>query len=227
MDDHNLMAKQEHIEAIEAELDRMKKIATHVYEEMVSHTRRTSYSTHSTCFGSTLPTYSTYAPQVYMRDRSDAMHITSESTRGRHRGIWLVARAVSAVPQQCRSSAAARHPEPPRARTWHPGYLWHWGSLRNRRSGLSARSLGGGRTGVGPDPQFGAFAPFRLSRQFGSQSPIHLGSALVAPVAVVNNLLDLPRRLLWVEVSMMCVLLFMGLWQIHYLKRYFQTKKLI
>ena len=42
-----------------------------------------------------------------MRDRSDAMHITSESTRGRHRGIWLVARAVSAVPQQCRSSAAA------------------------------------------------------------------------------------------------------------------------
>ena len=44
---------------------------------------------------------------------------------------------------------------------------------------------------------------------------------------MVNNLLDLPRRLLWVEVSMMCVLLFMGLWQIHYLKRYFQTKKLI
>ena len=37
VDDHNLMAKQEHIEAIEAELDRMKKIATHVYEEMVSH----------------------------------------------------------------------------------------------------------------------------------------------------------------------------------------------
>ena len=35
------------------------------------------------------------------------------------------------------------------------------------------------------------------------------------------------NRLLWVEVSMMCVLLFMGLWQIHYLKRYFQTKKLI
>ena len=62
---------------------------------------------------------------------------------------------------------------------------------------------------------------------FGPQPPIHLGSALVAPVAVVNNLLDLPRRLLWVEVSMMCVLLFMGLWQIHYLKRYFQTKKLI
>tara|TARA_B100000780_G_scaffold12568_1_gene8509 strand:+ start:63 stop:227 length:165 start_codon:yes stop_codon:yes gene_type:complete len=43
VDDHNLMAKQEHIEAIEAELDRMKKIATHVYEEMVSHMRRTSY----------------------------------------------------------------------------------------------------------------------------------------------------------------------------------------
>ena len=59
MDDHNLMAKQEHIEAIEAELDRMKKIATHVYEEMVSHTRRTSYSTHSTVFRTTLLTYST------------------------------------------------------------------------------------------------------------------------------------------------------------------------
>ena len=42
VDDHNLVAKQEHIEAIEAELDRMKKIATHVYEEMVSHTRCTS-----------------------------------------------------------------------------------------------------------------------------------------------------------------------------------------
>lgn len=87
VDDHNMVAKQEHVEAIEAELDRMKKMATHVYEEM-----------------------------VYMRDRGDAMHITSEQTRA---------------------------------------------------------------------------------------------------------------RLLWVEVSMMCVLLFMGLWQIHYLKRYFQTKKII
>ena len=54
-----------------------------------------------------------------------------------------------------------------------------------------------------------------------------LGRLLSRRCAVVNNLLDLPRRLLWVEVSMMCVLLFMGLWQIHYLKRYFQTKKLI
>ena len=44
MDDHNLVAKQEHIEAIEAELDRMKKIATHVYEEMVSRMRCTSES---------------------------------------------------------------------------------------------------------------------------------------------------------------------------------------
>jgi hypothetical protein len=51
VDDHNLVAKQEHIEAIEAELDRMKNIATHVYEEMVSHMhmRRTSDSTYSTC----------------------------------------------------------------------------------------------------------------------------------------------------------------------------------
>ena len=203
----------------------MKKIATHVYEEMVSHMRRTSYSTHSTCFGSTLLTYSTYAPQVYMRDRSDAMHITSESTRGRHRSIWLVARAVSAVPQQCRSS-------PPRASS-----CWQLAPGPSLAVGLAAQSE---KRPICSEPgrranwrwarpivwrvrTFPAItAPIRLS-----QSPIHLGSALVAPVAVVNNLLDLPRRLLWVEVSMMCVLLFMGLWQIHYLKRYFQTKKLI
>ena len=58
VDDHNVIAKQEHVEAIEAELDRMKKMATHVYEEM-----------------------------VYMRDRSDAMHTTSESTRARL--LWV------------------------------------------------------------------------------------------------------------------------------------------
>ena len=34
-------------------------------------------------------------------------------------------------------------------------------------------------------------------------------------------------RLLWVEVVMMCIVLIMGLWQIQYLKRYFQVKKLI
>ena len=34
-------------------------------------------------------------------------------------------------------------------------------------------------------------------------------------------------RLLWVEVVMMCIVLVMGLWQIQYLKRYFQVKKLI
>lgn len=61
VDDHNVIAKQEHVEAIEAELDRMKKMATHVYEEM-----------------------------VYMRDRSDAMHTTSESTRARL--LWVRAR---------------------------------------------------------------------------------------------------------------------------------------
>ena len=49
VDDHNLVAKQEHIEAIEAELDRMKKIATHVYEEMVSRMRCTSEPARSPC----------------------------------------------------------------------------------------------------------------------------------------------------------------------------------
>ena len=78
--DHNLVAKQEHVEAIEAELDRMKKIATHVYEEM-----------------------------VYMRDRSDAMHTTSESTRGMRRDT------SHAPSRQCRSSP----PPPPRDRTCH------------------------------------------------------------------------------------------------------------
>lgn len=30
-------------------------------------------------------------------------------------------------------------------------------------------------------------------------------------------------RLLWVELMMMCIVLIMGLWQIQYLKRYFQV----
>ena len=54
VDDHNMVAKQEHVEAIEAELDRMKKMAVHVYEEM-----------------------------LYMRTRADQQHATNESTRGR------------------------------------------------------------------------------------------------------------------------------------------------
>ena len=130
MDDHNLVAKQEHIEAIEAELDRMKKIATHVYEEMVCM-RHTSYyalcllafllhllATHLTLL--TLPT------QVYMRDRSDAMHTTSESTRGRRRSTWL----WHPPSRQRRSSAAALHPSlivlAVAPGTWHlaPG-TWH------------------------------------------------------------------------------------------------------
>ena len=32
VDDHSTVAKKEHVEAIEAELDRMKKLAVHVYE---------------------------------------------------------------------------------------------------------------------------------------------------------------------------------------------------
>jgi hypothetical protein len=52
--DHDNVAKKEHVEAIEAELDRMKKMAVHVYEEM-----------------------------LYMRTRSDQQHATNASTRGR------------------------------------------------------------------------------------------------------------------------------------------------
>ena len=52
--DHDTVAKKEHVEAIEAELDRMRKMAVHVYEEM-----------------------------LYMRTRSDQQHATNASTRGR------------------------------------------------------------------------------------------------------------------------------------------------
>ena len=52
--DHETVAKKEHVEAIEAELDRMKKMSVHVYEEM-----------------------------LYMRTRSDQQHATNASTRGR------------------------------------------------------------------------------------------------------------------------------------------------
>jgi len=51
---HDTVAKKEHVEAIEAELDRMKKIAVHVYDEM-----------------------------LYMRARADQQHATNSSTRGR------------------------------------------------------------------------------------------------------------------------------------------------
>jgi len=34
-------------------------------------------------------------------------------------------------------------------------------------------------------------------------------------------------RLVWVEVAMMCTLLVMGLWQINYLKAFFQAKKIL
>jgi len=118
VDDHNVIAKQEHVEAIEAELDRMKKMATHVYEEM-----------------------------VYMRDRSDAMHTTSESTRARL--LWVRARLSN---------------DPHR-----------------------------------PTP--------------GPALALRTDSEITATTQV--------------EGVMMCTLLFMGLWQIHYLKRYFQTKKII
>ncbi len=54
VDDHASVVKKEHVEAIEAELDRMKRMAVHVYEEM-----------------------------LFMRTRSDQQHATNESTRGR------------------------------------------------------------------------------------------------------------------------------------------------
>ena len=87
VDNHELVAKKEHVEAIEAELDRMERMAVHVYEEM-----------------------------SYMRSRSDATRALDESTRG---------------------------------------------------------------------------------------------------------------RLMWVEIAMVCTLLVMGAWQIHYLKRYFKAKKIL
>ena len=87
VEDHHAFAKKEHVEAIEAELDRMERMAEHVYEEMNT-----------------------------MRARSELAHETDASTRG---------------------------------------------------------------------------------------------------------------RLLWVEVAMLCTLLLMGLWQITYLKRYFQSKKIL
>jgi hypothetical protein len=52
--DHDTVAKKEHVDAIESELDRMKRMAVHVYEEM-----------------------------LYMRERSERQHATNESTRGR------------------------------------------------------------------------------------------------------------------------------------------------
>ena len=54
VDNHQTVAKKEHVEAIEAELDRMKQLAVHVYEEM-----------------------------LYMRSRSDSQHATNASMRGR------------------------------------------------------------------------------------------------------------------------------------------------
>ena len=53
-EDHHTVAKKEHVEAIEAELDRMRKMAVHVYDEM-----------------------------LYMRRRADQQHATNASTRGR------------------------------------------------------------------------------------------------------------------------------------------------
>lgn len=51
---HDTVAKKEHIDGIEKELDRMKKMAVHVYEEM-----------------------------LFMRERSEQQHATNESTRVR------------------------------------------------------------------------------------------------------------------------------------------------
>jgi len=52
---------QEHVEAIEAELDRMKKMAVHVYEEM-----------------------------LFMRRRADVQRTTNASTRGRLLWVEIV-----------------------------------------------------------------------------------------------------------------------------------------
>ena len=54
VESHDTVAKKEHVEAIEGELDRMRKMAVHVYEEM-----------------------------LFMRRRADQQHATNASTRGR------------------------------------------------------------------------------------------------------------------------------------------------
>eukprot|EP00966_Prymnesium_polylepis_P172954 4000210-Prymnesium_polylepis.1 len=56
--DSSTVAKREHVQAIEAELDRMRKMAEHVYEEM-----------------------------LYMRTRSETMQAASEGMRGRL--LWV------------------------------------------------------------------------------------------------------------------------------------------
>jgi hypothetical protein len=100
--DHDTVAKKEHVEAIEAELDRMKKMAVHVYEEMlcVPARSRTPYLarhgppppwprlscslTRGPCVRVSLPPPH---PDRYMRTRSDQQHATNASTRGRL--LWV------------------------------------------------------------------------------------------------------------------------------------------
>ena len=81
--DHDTVAKKEHVEAIEAELDRMKKMAVHVYEEM-----------------------------LYMRTRSDQQHATNASTRGRLLWVEVVMMLAVLVRQErqiARPSMMSRH----------------------------------------------------------------------------------------------------------------------
>ena len=62
VEDHGTVAKKEHVEAIEAELESMKRMAVHVYEEM-----------------------------LFMRSRSDAQHTANASMRGRLLWVEVVA----------------------------------------------------------------------------------------------------------------------------------------
>jgi hypothetical protein len=196
VDDHNLVAKQEHIEAIEAELDRMKKIATHVYEEMVSHTRCTSDPARASCPRRYLTHLLTCAPQVYMRDRSDAMHITSESTRGRRRSIRSAGppRSAPALPPRADPEPEpepSRRPVPPRAGTRIPPGRSLAVGLAPQSEERPIYSEPGRRAAppVGPTP---VWAPSHLADhqrlRFGQ-----LGSvpwpALVAQAAAVSKLL--------------------------------------
>ena len=91
--DHDTVAKKEHVEAIEAELDRMKRMAVHVYE-CATRPRRAACCAvvavvatvcSSLAHARALP--SSRREMLYMRTRSDQQHATNASTRGRL--LWV------------------------------------------------------------------------------------------------------------------------------------------
>lgn len=95
-----------------------------------------------------------------------------------------------------------------------------WGAVAQRHAGLvqGVDSWSGG-TAYG----FGAGEP-AMPREAATRG----GCTADAFRPSASHFPPLPRtRLVWVEIGMMCTLLLMGLWQINYLKNFFQAKKLI